>query len=166
MNFNRKNLTALTDVARLTHIKTLVISNNAITALPKEIGLLIDLEVLNAAHNKLTNSGLPEEFFDLFQIRHLNFEDNLLESLTGFQAFRNLEKLNVASNKITELPDSLIDLQELMFLWIQNNELTKITRNVRLMSSLRNIVLLGNKSLPENIQEAVGKGFEAVKAIL
>lgn len=55
--------------------------DNALTTLPKEIGLLQSLTKLNVSHNKIT--CLPVEIFKLRDLRQLNLSRNSLTELNG-----------------------------------------------------------------------------------
>lgn len=146
LNLNRKSITELPALSPYLNIKILVISNNQLTHLPSSIHLLMELETINAGYNKLTNEGIPEEFFDLFLVRHLNLEHNEIRDLQPFTKLYSLEKLNVSYNKITEIPDDIIQLQSLCCFWAQKNLLKAVSRNLSLLPSLKHSVILTSES--------------------
>ncbi|CAG9315151.1 unnamed protein product [Blepharisma stoltei] len=162
LGLDRRGLTVLPPLIGISHLRILVISNNEFVSIPKEINLLQDLEILNASHNKLKNDGIPDELFDLSSLSYLNLAHNELTSLERFGRFLRLEKLNVAYNSIEEIPDEICYMQELKYLWIQNNKLKKVTKYLGLMSSLRMALLLGNEDLPELLKNATTKNLHAI----
>lgn len=85
-------------------ITTLDVSHNALEKLPKTIGVLNKLKMLNISDNQL--QGIPD------------FNDCLLE-LEGFDA---------SGNQLQTLPASLYDLPKLSFLNVDNNPLDANTR--------------------------------------
>ncbi|KAJ3104539.1 hypothetical protein HDU96_008904 [Phlyctochytrium bullatum] len=60
-------------------LKVLHLANNELTALPKEIGNLKNLDTLVLRDNKL--SALPEEIGKLSSLKHLHLQGNKLEVL-------------------------------------------------------------------------------------
>lgn len=146
LNLNRKSITELPPLSPYLNIKVLVISNNQLTCLPSSIHLLMELEIVNAGYNKLTNEGIPEEFFDLFLIRHLNLEHNEIRDLKPFTRLHSLEKLNISYNKITEIPDEILQLQSLSCFWAQRNPLKAVSRNLSLLPSLKHSVIVTSES--------------------
>jgi Leucine-rich repeat (LRR) protein len=59
------------DVARLSGLKTLIISNNALTSLPAAIGQLSQLKVLEAEHNQIAE--LPAELANCKALENLRW---------------------------------------------------------------------------------------------
>jgi len=133
--FNQK----LKQLPKIAKCRVLVVSKNELKELPEDIGSLQELEVLNAGFNSIPSQGLPESFFFL-GIKELNLQNNCLTSLERFGQLTGLQKLNVANNEITEVPDEFMNLQELKFMWAQNNKISKVTPYLGLLSSLQQIV--------------------------
>lgn len=62
-------------------LKSLNLSLNEISALPRSIGNLTDLLHLDLTFNKLSLEGLPEGFFKLDSLQRLYLSDNEIQSL-------------------------------------------------------------------------------------
>ena len=81
------NHSGLTDLPynELEPTTSILIANyNMLTSLSKTIGNLQDLKILNLSNNKLTDSGLPNELFDLPKLEQLYLSNNALTSLQRF----------------------------------------------------------------------------------
>ncbi|GAA5865004.1 hypothetical protein JCM3774_003935 [Rhodotorula dairenensis] len=65
---SHNSLTKLEHVAHLPDLNTIVVSNNALTALPRSLATLPALKKISAAHNQLSPPGLP----DLSALSHLH----------------------------------------------------------------------------------------------
>lgn len=143
----------------LKNLQILVIANNELTTIPKEINLLIDLRIFNLSNNFIKNEGISEEFFDLISLTDLNLSNNQLTSLERFERLTLLQKLNVANNMIQEIPDEICFLQDLKFFWIQNNGLKKISKHLGLLTSLKMILILGNQELDPLTRQAGSVGL-------
>ncbi len=62
------------EVAQLTELETLDMSNNSLTGIPAEVGQLSKLKVLNLSNNMFT--GLPAELGNLQNLQTLNLTGN------------------------------------------------------------------------------------------
>jgi len=85
----------------LPQLKTLNLSHNHLTQLPKSIGQLSALSQLNLSHNHLTS--LPESFGQLSALTELNLEHNQLtslpESLKQFLKQRRIDPDRILSSQ-------------------------------------------------------------------
>ncbi|KAI8909626.1 hypothetical protein EDD86DRAFT_205898 [Gorgonomyces haynaldii] len=88
---------------------------------PEDISAL----AIEVAH--ITNASLvivPRPFLDCLSLKTLNLSGNLLVSVTGIGALRNLRNLNLSNNMLDYLPDDFVDLSLLEDLNLKNNRLT------------------------------------------
>ncbi len=110
------------EIGRLQHLKGLtIVGDFDIESLPKEIGELKSLEILDLESNHLR--ALPAEIGKLKNLRELNLLDNKLSSLPPeFGSLVSLEILDLSYNtEISELPAEFKNLTNLRQLIISDN---------------------------------------------
>ncbi|XP_077019340.1 leucine-rich repeat and death domain-containing protein 1 isoform X5 [Tamandua tetradactyla] len=87
----------------MTHLKELDISNNAIRALPRNIGELRSLVSLNASNNQI--SYLPTSFLSLNDLQQINLSENNLTALpSGIYNLFSLKEINFDNNPLLRPP--------------------------------------------------------------
>ena len=100
--------------------KYLNLSNQNITELTPDIGLLTNLRYVNLVNNKLTS--LPDSIGNLENLRHLNLHINKLTSLPeSIGNLKNLKNLNLCNNKLSFLPLTMSKLKNLLVLDVRCN---------------------------------------------
>lgn len=115
------------------------LSNLKLKAIPKEIGKLKELKVLDLSNNELTE--IPKELCDLKNLKILDLKNNKLKQLPIEVALlKNLETLLLTNNSLEEIPVELINLPRLTTLDLKGNPLTKPPLEIinRGLSSIRN----------------------------
>ncbi len=122
INAKRKTLPWwLSEISSLTHIN---IKDNAIEALPEDIGRLSRLQELYADNNCL--SSLPDSLCDCSELQRLHLDFNQIGYLP--QEIGQLKKLThlcLEGNKIKHLPRSAVELDSLRWLSIEKTPLGK-----------------------------------------
>ena len=103
---------------------------NLLQSLPNDLfwGLL-NVEILQLSYNEITY--LNEQIFNgLESLRVLYFAHNQLKTLNSkiFQNTKNLSVLDLSWNRLTNIPN-IFYLNRLIFLNLQNNKLTRTSRN-------------------------------------
>lgn len=158
-------LTSLTaDVARLSGLRTLIISNNALTSLPAAIGRLSQLKVLEAEHNQITS--LPAELADCSALENLRLAHNALTSLAVLGSCTELVTLVVDGNHLTSLDDlNLEGKQRLVTLSAKKNFLEDVPPEMGKCALLAEIFLNDNKigDLPIEFGELKEKKVRAIE---
>jgi hypothetical protein len=100
-------------------------SNDGLSLLPPNIASLSST-LLRVDLSKNCLTVLPDAFFALKRLTHINVEQNLLyEVCPRFVAFSELEELNVAENLIESLPTNLIYLSKLRSLTCFGNPISQ-----------------------------------------
>lgn len=101
-------------------IKYLDLVARNLTQLPKHIELLGQLEVINAANNKINK--LPATLGNMSNIKELLLSDNNLSQIpANIVHLHQLERLNLADNLFTEIPQEVYHLPKLKQLIVTNN---------------------------------------------
>lgn len=166
------------ELEKLSSLKTLVLSNIGLAALPQEIGNLTNLTSLDLRDNKLVSlpaeignlanltelclnrnqlKGLPSECKGLTELQYLYLIENPLEKFPSeIQYFHKLKNLSVSSSGLKELPDyfqTLSDFKKLKYLDLSYNFLEKIPF-LGDIKQLDNLSVYSNRLLlsPENLE--------------
>ena len=128
----RAKLTVLpAAVARLSGLRTLILSDNSLTSLPGEIGELSQLRVLEAERNQI--ASIPDEIANC----------------------KNLENVRVGYNKITDL-SALADCDNLVTLVVDGNALDSL-ESLNLQKKQRLVTLSAKKNGIESVPADLGK---------
>lgn len=138
INLSHQGISVLPSLSH--NLKVLVASFNTLASLPKEVYVLVDLEVLNLCNNKITDSGLPAELFALPSLKDINLSNNQLTSIDQFCRLTSLERLNLSENLIETIPDTISNLQDLQYLFLYRNVITSLPKSLLLLTSLKQIV--------------------------
>jgi len=136
----------------LTALEDLNLKSNQITVLPREITRLQKLENLFLGNNQLR--FLPTEVSLLTRLDKLWVEDNLLERIDIFPP--NVTVINLANNKLNQLPDQIGDLHSLEELNVESNQLTTLPFSIRTLRQLETLILTDNPLvLPPILQQFI-----------
>ena len=137
----------------LTSLNVLLLSNNSLRTLPQSFAFLSSLTLLKLSDNQL--SFLPQHFgSNLLRLTDLALDSNKLTSLPESLAeAENLEYLDLHSNMISKLPAVLGQLSKLAILNLRNNFLVSLPSELGQLLSLRVLDLSDNQlcSLPTSI---------------
>lgn len=111
--FAQKEFTSLDEALKTPEaVKTLNLSGKGLTVLPASIGKLVNLEKLNVSNNKL--SALPKELAVLKKLKSLNLTANAFTSFpTLVLSMSSLEDLEVSFNAIGAIPKEISKLTKL-----------------------------------------------------
>lgn len=126
-------------VFQLGHVlQELRLVGNSISHLPKEIGLLTNLQVLELRNNKL------QEISDCISLitglKTLLLEDNLLSSLPeSIGTLSTLEELSLSGNKLETLPKSIGNLSNLHTLLLNVNRLVRFPSSIGGLKNLHRL---------------------------
>lgn len=114
------------EVFALSDLKTLIISNNPVQAIPKEIGNLKSLKTLQAADCSLFDDSIPEELVTL-PLEELTLTSNGLTNFELMTKIASLKRLNLGGNDIVEIPQSVQEYNQIKNL--KNLELLNLSKN-------------------------------------
>ena len=132
------------EVGRLTALRELNVSRNALTLLPAEIGQLASLESLELGYNELTS--VPEEIGQLTSLEELHLNNNKLTSVPAeIGQLTSLEELHLHENQLTSVPAEIGQLTSLTSLDLSNDQLTSVPAEIGQLTSLRKLNLTNHR---------------------
>jgi Leucine-rich repeat (LRR) protein len=137
---------------------SLSLANLELTAIPHEIGILTQLQVLDVSYNQLTDipaellnltnlivldlswnrlGSIPPEIYMMRQLQHLTIYDNGLTAVAPrIGRLSNLTYLGLSSNALTSLPAEIGQLVNLTQLHLENNALTALPAEIGNLAQL------------------------------
>ncbi|BAY21574.1 Miro domain-containing protein [Calothrix sp. NIES-2100] len=147
------NLTALPpDIGKLVNLQSLYLNRNQLSSLPGEIGQLENLQSLYLNSNQL--SSLPGEIGQLENLQSLYLNRNQLSSLPEkIVQLENLQSLYLGSNQLSSLPEKIVQLENLQLLYLGSNQLSSLPGEIGQLENLQLLYLGSNQlsSLPGEI---------------
>ena len=143
-------------ICELKNVKKLYMDNCTLTKIPKEIGNMTSLTVVDFSYNSLgDHDSLPKEFFCLPNIKDLYLIDCQLNELPPeIGQMKNLEGLRIGMNKLTRLPEELFDLVNLKKLSAERNNISELSPKIGQLSGLVFLLMMENRltTLPDKIK--------------
>lgn len=113
-------------IGQLGHLHSLDLSSNYITEIPFELIKCLTLSELNLCRNKLSQFfNFPNENNNHFfkHLRMINLDGNQIKTFPDLSFFPNLEKLSLANNKISCIPENLYVAKKLGYLNLDSNQI-------------------------------------------
>uniref|UniRef100_UPI00398E6DBF leucine-rich repeat-containing protein 30-like n=1 Tax=Pristiophorus japonicus TaxID=55135 RepID=UPI00398E6DBF len=126
--------------------------NYRVGTVPREIGKLANLTVLNLDTNELRE--IPPEIGALQKLERLTLSNNQLSRLPAeTERLQRLRSLHLANNNFQELPVQVCQLRRLSFLDASDNRIESIPRSICNLERLETLLLYFNalRSLPDSI---------------
>lgn len=128
-----ENLMHLHRINKLRDIETVLLGNNALSALPKHIfSRFSNLHVLDLSGNGLTR--LPQDLIVQCPLTRLILKNNLLtnEALPKCLNAKAsaLKELNLSGNQLTHFPDNVLELRGLRYLYLGANKIKSISKDI------------------------------------
>eukprot|EP01036_Dinobryon_divergens_P032985 gene32984-42679_t len=141
------------EVGLLQQLIHMNLRGNSLNLLPPEVGSFSALCTLDLSCNKLKD--LPEMIGQVTSLKELDLSDNpdLSRLPRSFIGLVKLRDLKVARCQLTVLPDTISTLQALEFIDISSNRFHRFPIELNNVSSLRNLDVSSNRIslLPRNI---------------
>ncbi|CAF1593892.1 unnamed protein product [Adineta ricciae] len=139
-------------IIHLRQLRQLILNDVSLTELPREIGSLSNLCVLEIRENLLKT--LPDSLVQLTRLESLDLGSNVLEQLPNHIGhLQSLKEFWLDSNELTELPRDIGQLKYLQCLDVSENKLTYLPDEIGQLESLTNLELSANhvEELPKTI---------------
>jgi len=136
------------NIKYLHNLKRLHLEGGNFGSIPKEIGLLTNLEFLWLPHNELTGT-ISGEIGKLTKLKSLNLNGNKLQGQLPAEIgdLSLLENMELYNNQLDgTIPTTLARLSRLENLWLNKNRLTgTIPQSLGNLGKLHNLVLADNR---------------------
>ena len=117
------------EIGNLINLEILRLGNNNIEKIPKELGDLINLKTIYLTGNKIRE--LPKELGNLINLKELYLGYNNIEKIPKEVGnLINLKKLDLTDNKIKELPKELGKLINLRELVLDDNPIRSVPKEI------------------------------------
>ena len=149
----RRKLKIDTDIYKIFQIKNLISTDAQITEIPKEIGHLINLEVLSLRNNKI--SILPKEIGHLTKLDYLDLSDNEIKEIPKeIGNLTNLKFLDLGKNQITDIPREIGNMAALEKIYLGLNPIKELPKEIVKLTNLRQLYIPGidNIKIPKEIK--------------
>ena len=150
--FHKKTSTLPKSIGNLSSLQVLELGYNKVMTLPKSIGNLKSLKTLGIYYNKLMT--LPESIGDLKSLTYFDLRNNQLSTLPeSIGNLSSLQTLHLVNNQLSTLPESIGNLTSLKKLDLSYNQLTTLPESIGNLSLLEELNLhkLKLTNLPESI---------------
>lgn len=180
LDVSKNNLTVIPEsIGQYKSLKNLLVDSNQLSTLPEGLCSLLSLEVLSANDNKLKQ--LPKNISQLSNLRSVSLSHNELTTFpVGLCRLKRLDyvdlsenqitlipiqiqdlnatELNLNLNRISSLPQELVDCKRLKVLRLNNNCLTidAITKPILSDSKIAVLTLEGNGFDVRKVRELEG----------
>ncbi|CAF1181136.1 unnamed protein product, partial [Rotaria sordida] len=139
-------------IIHLRQLNQLTLNDVSLAELPREIGSLSNLRVLEVRENLL--KILPDSLVQLPKLESLDLGSNVIEQLPNHMGnLQSLKELWLDSNELHELPNDIGQLKRLQCLDVSENKLTFLPNEIGDLESLTNFELSSNQieQLPSTI---------------
>lgn len=160
MEVSRTSLNALSiKIKELENLTQLMLYDNKLVTLPKEIGLLRKLKTLDLSNNQLVS--LPSEMSQLSDLQSLNIINNKIDSLPkDLSKWSNLIVIKFSHNRFQRFPPGLCSetfKQHLTEIHAADNEIQDLPMDIHHLAALRHLDLSNNKVefVPGELAECV-----------
>lgn len=157
LSFAENALSALPEnIGQCVALTTLELDDNALISLPESISLCVALSELNVNFNYL--STLPEGLSKCVALEELSISTNQLVSIPeSIGQCKNLSKLFMDDNPLSRLPESLSECVALTEFHIDNNKLISLPNNIGACIALKVLAVANNNlvELPESLAQCV-----------
>jgi hypothetical protein len=152
----KKTLHITNNIFDIYQMKNLILHNLNISDLPKEIGLLSNLQKLDLSHNKIVN--LPKEIGLLSNLQILDLNHNKIVNLPKeIGDLSDLKELNLGSNNIVNLPKEIGNLFNLQRLLLPHNNIKNLPKEIINLRNIEHADLSYNKIKDKNLPQKIGK---------
>ncbi|XP_041052853.1 malignant fibrous histiocytoma-amplified sequence 1 homolog isoform X1 [Carcharodon carcharias] len=162
LNFDRNRLKNVTNLSKLTKLKTLILSKNELVDFP-EIGSLQYLEKLHLNQNRIQQ--IPEGILPrLPLLKQLKLNNNRLTDFPGdLICCKELQYLNLSHNVIKKIPKTIATLGKLEEFYIENNKLCELPCALFDIGALRKFIARANP-LREPPDEVCAGGLQQIRS--
>ena len=131
-------------LATIPTLTSLKLTDNELCVVPPSIEQMKQLKFLNLGYNDIEQ--IPPFIAGMTSLEHINLELNNLYSIPDLSRLTSLKVLNVSSNELEVLPDSICNLTAMQELYVSRNKLSKLPDELGKLEKLH-VLDIGNNSL-------------------
>ncbi|XP_038064629.1 protein flightless-1 homolog isoform X2 [Patiria miniata] len=156
LRLNKTSLEMLPDeLSSLSKLEHLHMARNNLIQIHGDLPTLQCLRTINVRHNKIRNSGIPNDIFTLDDITVVDFSYNQLSGIPEeLEMAKSLLVLNLNHNNISSIPQQLfINLTDLIYLNISDNKLETLPPQLRRLGNLQTLILDNNPLLHAQLRQ-------------
>ncbi len=162
LNLSNQNVLMPSDAwSKFVNLEFLSFKNDHLKDIPKEIGLLKNLKVLDLSGNDFTT--LPPTFSSLVNLEELFLNDEINFSLSAnievISLLPRLKILHLENDKLDQLPKEIFKLQGLEVLYLNNNNFEKLPMEIMDLKNLKYLDLHDNKLKPGQKENLLNQPF-------
>lgn len=145
IDLGHKNLSYIPkEIGLLIQLQKLRLDYNKLMFIPTDIGLLTQLKTLKIRNNSL--QGLPKGIELLTNLQFLDLTHNQLQVIPSeIMSLTNLQELSLGDNQLRSIPSGIGSLKQLRQLTVDHNQLLSISPQIQLLTQLRILHLSFNK---------------------
>eukprot|EP01132_Coremiostelium_polycephalum_P001564 gene1564-1983_t len=158
ISLSRNKISKIDGISGVVLLEDLDLSQNCLQSLPgqlpREIGLVSNLTILNLSFNQLT--ALPVEIGKLGNLTKLILNNNKIQSLpSDIGKLVQLVQLDLAENELRTLPTQIGGLKALTKLYLDNNDFLEMISEVGNLENLKELNLRSNQlvDLPSSMHK-------------
>ena len=153
INGQGKSVKAADCIGQLNQLTELRLERMTLDRLPMTTNSWRQLRKLSLYHCGL--DSLPPAVGRLPMLEELNLEGNKLQQVPDLSQLRTLQRLTLANNQLTGLPEALGQLSQLTLLNVSSNRLTQLPASFGRLTKLRTLTAFNNKL--ERLPDDLGK---------
>ena len=141
----------------------LVLNNNMISYLPKEIGMLYVLKELNLQDNRICY--IPSTFGNLTNLKLLSLSGNRLGRLGSYiEKLKNLKSFGCARNKLEEIPSEIASLTKLESIDVSANPIRYLPEEITRLHHLQ-LLFADNCAFSRNVHITAQFGVPTLREL-
>jgi len=148
------------EIGQLKALQVLNLNGNRLVSIPKEIGQLKALQVLILFNNRLVS--VPKEIGQLKALQQLDLTGNLLVSVPKeIGQLKALQELYLDNNELVSVPKEIGQLKALQTLNLYNNRLVSVPKEIGQLKALQRLDLYNNRlvSIPKETGQLKAKAL-------
>ncbi|XP_041473939.1 protein flightless-1 homolog [Lytechinus variegatus] len=156
LRLNQTNLEMLPDeLSQLNKLEHLHMSRNNLIQIHGDLPTMQCLRTLNLRHNKIRNSGIPNDIFILEDMTVVDFSHNQLSAIPeDMEKAKSLLVLNLSFNNIKEIPSQLfMNLTDLIYINFSDNKLEILPPQMRRLTNIQTLILNNNPLLHSQLRQ-------------
>ncbi|EQB62124.1 small gtp-binding protein [Vairimorpha apis BRL 01] len=142
LDLQKNSITNITSICNIKNLKVLCLYNNRISKIPNEISKLENLDELLLSKNDI--SILPRALNKCKNLKKLYLSCNSITNFESICESKTLELLYLFNNRITNIPNNVDKLENLITLDLSENKIYNVPENLANCKNLNKLNLSSN----------------------